>query len=163
MADTDIIVKDLSIEKKAQFNMLDLYRTLKSWFDLNGYNFFESEYKDQVKGDRKSTSIKWVGEKEINDYFKFIIRISINLPDYELIETEKEKLVDGTVTIKFNSMISSDYTDKWSGKPKLKLSRVIYDKFIATSKKEKLESEIKDETVDLFNKTKTYLNLQKFR
>ena len=41
--ETDIIVKELIIEKKAQFNMIELYKTLKSWFELHSYGFFEKE------------------------------------------------------------------------------------------------------------------------
>jgi len=72
-------------------------------------------------------------------------------------------LVDGKITIKFGASITSDYAGNYAGKPKLKLSRVIFDKFISTNKKDRLEKEIKQDTDDIFNKTKSYLNLHKFK
>jgi hypothetical protein len=163
MADVDIIIKDLAIEKAAQFNMVELYRTLKAWFDLHEYNFIEKEYKEDAVNEKRNVTIKWNAEKTISDYSKFIINIGISLKNYEIIETKNGKLVDGKITIKFSASIASDYAGNYSGKPKLKLSRAIFDKFISTNKKDRLEKEVKQDTEDIFNKTKSYLNLHKFK
>ena len=163
MADVDIIVKGLAIEKEAQFNMVELYRTLKAWFDLHEYNFIEKEYKEVAANEKKNVAIKWVAEKPASDYSKFVIRIGISLKNYEIIETKNGKQVDGKIIIKFSAEIASDYAGNYAGKPKLRLSRAIFDKFISTNKTDKLEKEIKQDTEDIFNKTKSYLNLHKFR
>ena len=69
------IVKELSISQKAQFNLVELYRTLKHWFEINGYSFFEREYEDLIKSGKKNVTIKWEGSKSIDDYSKFYIFI----------------------------------------------------------------------------------------
>ncbi len=165
MAEADWIIRgdNLVIQKKAQFNMIDLYRTLKAWFDLNGYIFHEKEYEDTIRKDKKSVAIKWAGQKYIDNYTRLVIELSITLKKYEIIETKQGKTVEGALTIKYEAYIETDYEERWENSPFLKFTRGIFDKFIATGKRERQEKEIKDDTYDIFNRTKSYLNLQKFK
>ena len=90
------VVKELSLSQKAQFNLVELYRTLKHWFEINGYSFFEREYEDLIKSGKKNVTIKWEGSKNIDDYSKFYIFIKFNIKNYELVDTPKEKLIEGS-------------------------------------------------------------------
>jgi hypothetical protein len=162
MGETDTIIKDLSIVKKAQFNMIDLYKTLKAWFDLHEYDFYERQYDDMQKGDKKAVKIKWEGQKEVDDYHKFKVKLGISLGNYDIVETKKGKSVEGDLKIGFKAQIQSDYDSKWATNPFSRFFRGIFDKFIATSRREKYEKEITQDTHDIFNRTKTYLNLEKF-
>jgi hypothetical protein len=163
MSEIDHIVKNLVIEKKSQFNMIELYRTLKAWFDLHEYTFFEREYEDTVKGSKKSVKIRWEGHKEVDDYTKYEIIIKISLKNYEIIETKKGKIVDGDLKMSFEADIEMDYEEKWTNKPAFKFFRAVFDKFVATGRRAKYEKEVKDDVHDIFNRTKSYLNLHKFR
>lgn len=162
MPEVDRIVMDLAITKKAKFSMIDLYRTLKAWFDLHEYSFFEREYEDVIKKDKKSVMLKWRGKKWIDDYSAFRINLKFTLKNYETIKTKQGKLVEGDLKITFNAEIETDYEAKWENKPVLKFTRGFFDKFVATSKRERYEKELKEDTHDIFNRTKSYLNLQKF-
>ena len=44
MAEKDMIVRGISIKYNAPFNMIDLYNSLKSWFEINKYTFYEISY-----------------------------------------------------------------------------------------------------------------------
>jgi hypothetical protein len=163
MVNVDSVVRDLKIEKKAQFDMIDLYKTMKSWFDLHEYKFAEKQYQEEVKGDKKSISIVWDGEKDVNEYTRFKLAVSISLKNYEFIETKKGKIVEGSLVIKFGAVVRSDYENRWEKSPVMVFFRGIFDKFIASNKKERYEKELKEDAYDIFHRTKAYLNLHKFR
>ena len=59
MSEIDYVIRGLNISQKSQFNLIELYKTLKYWFEINGYSFFEREYEDVVKSGKKTVSIKW--------------------------------------------------------------------------------------------------------
>ena len=161
--ETDIIVKALIIEKKAQFSMIELYRTLKTWFELHSYLFFEREYEDTIKKDKKSVKIKWEGRKEADDYTLLKLPISITLNNYEIHDIPQGKIVEGELKIKFSAEIETDFEEKWSNKPAFKFTRAIFDKFVASGKRERFEKEITEDCHDIFNRSKSDLNLQKFQ
>ncbi len=163
MSETDHIVKDLILSRKAQFNLVELYKSLKYWFEVNGYVFFEKEYEDVVKGGKKSVTIKWEGTKKINDYSKIVLSVSLKIKDYEIVETKKEKLVDCSLKVSIDGDLESDYEEKWEDRPIWKFLRAVSDRFFTEKKRNMLETMIKDDSYDIFNKTKSFLNLYKFK
>lgn len=163
MPEKDKVVKELIINQKAQFNMLEFYKFLSSWFEVNRYIFYETNYDEKRDSDKKSLKIKWNGSKDVDDYYRFSINVKIDLKDYEIIEGEKEKLVDGTLKIELTSTLISDYEEKWENGPVMKFLREVADKFFFTNKREKYIKELRDDTYDVFDKIKSFMNLQKFR
>ncbi len=162
MGEVDHIIKDLVIEKKAKFNMIDLYRTLKAWFDLHIYVFHERNYEDIIKNGKKSVKIKWEGRKLFDDYTSSKIILNISLKNYEIIETKQGKSVEGDLKISFEGDLETDYEEKWSKKPVMRFFRSIFDKYLTANKREKYEKELIEDTHDIYNRTKSYLNLHKF-
>ena len=99
----------------------------------------------------------------MDDYTKIEIKAEIDLKDYEIIEGKSEKLTNGKLNLKFKSMMVTDYEERWDKKPFLKLLRAISDKYFMANKFSVYKKEIKNDTYDVYNKTKSFLNLQKFR
>ncbi|MBT4334803.1 hypothetical protein HOD61_03235 [archaeon] len=163
MGEFDLIIKELGIKQKSKFNMIELYRTLKEWFEHQGYTLFEKEYNDIFKKDKRNLKIKWEAQKEIDDYTKFIIGIGIKITDYKIITTKTEKLVSGTISMNFEGGIESDYEEKWSSNPLQLFFRGIYDKIINTPKNEKNEKNLSNNVHEVYNKTKFFLNMYKFK
>ena len=163
MAEKVAIIPGLVIKQNAQFNMIDFYHSLKAWFELNRYNLVETQYEEKTVNAKKNLSIKWTGTKEIDDYTQFEVGVGISLGNYEIISTEKEKLASGALKIKFSSKMVTDYEDKWSNKPFMKFMRDVADKYFSTEKSEVYKKELKNDTYGIYNKAKSFLNLQKFR
>ena len=78
------------------------------------------------------------------------------------IKNKKEKLVDRKITIAFECKIVTDYEEKWESRPIWKVIRSVSDKYFNAKRKDSVEKELKEDTHDLFNKVKTFLNLYKF-
>ncbi|MDP6642153.1 MAG: hypothetical protein QGF74_02120 [Candidatus Nanoarchaeia archaeon] len=161
MAEIDYVIPAIKIEQKATFNFADLYRLLKSWFDLHSYDFFEKEYIDVLKeGGEKSDSIKWEAEKKIDDYIKFHIEIRLKLSDVVNVQTKEAMACKGVCSLKFESFIQKDYEDLWERNFFLKFSRALYDHFIMKAKYDRYADELKKETYEVFNQAKSFLNLR---
>ncbi|MFH1376204.1 MAG: hypothetical protein ABIH25_01065 [Candidatus Woesearchaeota archaeon] len=162
MSEVDYIIRDLKISQRAQFNMIEFYKTIKSWFEINRYDFYERDYQEVQKGKKKNVKITWIGEKEINDYSKLVIKVNIKLDNYEIIENTKEKLVDGKLSISFESLVESDYEKKWEISPIWQFIRSVSDKYFTEKKRKMFEKELHNDTYDICTKVKTFLNLYKF-
>jgi hypothetical protein len=72
-------------------------------------------------------------------------------------------MVEGDLKMAFEADLETDYEEKWEKNAIFKFFRAISDKYLTTSKMEKYENELKEDTHDIFNRTKSYINLQKFR
>ena len=163
MPEYDYTIRNLVIKQKATFNLIELYNTLKEWFSFHGYTLFEKEYNDEIKGNKKNLSIKWEAKKEIDEYLSFGINIGIKITNYKIITSKKEKLMEGNLKIEFESYKESDYNERWERTILTKFIRGAYDKMINNKKYEKYEKTLKNQTIEVFNKTKFFLNMYKFK
>jgi len=163
MAEEEPVVDDLSISHKSEFNMIELYHTLKDWFEINKYNFYERDHEETVSNGKKSLKIKWRGLKDADDYTRYRIDVSISLSNYEIKTQDKEKLTEGNLSLGFSSRIIEDYEERWSKGPFSRFFRDLADKFFKTNKREMFKKELKNDTYDIYTKAKSFLNLHKFR
>ncbi len=163
MAETDTVIKELLIKQKAQFDIIELYHTIKTWFDINRYSLQETEHEEKIDKGKKSISIKFQAKKTIDDYTKFEMTLNFSLSNYEIIKEENKKLLDGSLKIKISSQLKVDYEEKWEKKPIMKFLRGVSDKFFNKNRRDLYKKELEDDSYDLYNKVKSFLNLHKFR
>ncbi len=161
MAEIDYVIPALKLEQRAIFNFADLYKLLKSWFNLHNYDFFEKEYIDITKeAGEKSDSIKWEAERKVDDYVKFHIEVRIKLTDVENVELKHAMATKGICNMKFESFLEKDYEDRWERNFLVKFLRALYDHFILRSKLDRYAVELRTETYDVFNQAKSFLRLR---
>jgi len=160
MSEIDYIVQDLIIEKEGKLNVQQLYKTLRAWFNANKYFILEKEYKDILKTGSSDLNISWEAIKKADDYTKLKIRVM--LTGSEIKKTESNNIVEGNMNIKFESLLETDYEDKWEGNPLFKFVRSLFDKFGKESTRSSHENDLKEATYDLYNKIKSFLSLEKF-
>lgn len=165
MPQIDFLAKGLKIKQKSVFDLTELYKLLYRWFELHGYDFQELEYKESIEAGGKHLEIRWIADKKMDDYVKFVIRPSflvLGLQDVE-IETQegKVKTQKGEVEMRFDCYLEKDYDDKWKT-PLMRFLRGVYDKFIIKSRIEGYEGEILEELRSLMDEAKAFLNLHRF-
>ena len=165
MVEIDYCVRDLTVSHKGIFDFNELYKVMKDWFNLHKYEFYEVEYHDVLKTDEKDIRCKWVAERKVDEYTKFAIEIEIKLDNHKLVEVKKSgkkaKLSSCSLKVIITSYLKQDYQEKWEG-PVKKFVRGLHDKFISKEKYSRYEDDLKEETYNIFNEIKAYLNLQKF-
>ena len=165
MVEKDYVIskdKPLIVSKESIFNISDLYKHIKSWFDFHGYDFYEKEYHD-IDEDQKNMLIKWEGDRKIDDYLKVHIKVTITFNNITNVKTKKGITNKGKVTFKFTSFMEKDYDEKWSSNFIGKFTREIYDTFIIHNQINKRMEELKDETYEIYNEVKSFLNLHSYK
>ncbi|MBU1245472.1 MAG: hypothetical protein ABIJ20_03360 [Nanoarchaeota archaeon] len=163
MSDKDIIIKegDLDISQTAIFNFNDFYSTTKTWFKDNEYGHVEKKYEETIKGKTKDIKIGWEGNKKFDDYTKAVIKMKIKVSDSQQVEHKDEKLTKGTLKISLSADMVTDYDDKVSN-PMGKLWRGLQEKFFSPHKRFKFQKEIQEDANNLYNRIKSFLNIQKY-
>ncbi len=159
MSEKDIIVPKLVLKAVTVFDIKAFYKILKNWFSEFGYNVKEEEFTSVIN---EGTEIKWEASRFVDDYTKFIIKTTIKFNNVKYVETKKGKMTQAEVNVKLVSLIESDYQERWE-KPTTKFLRGVYDKFIQSDKVGDYRKELINDTNNVFNEIKAYLNLQKLR
>lgn len=165
MSMKDFIATAIKVKQKSIFDLDELYLLLYKWFELYGYDFQEQEYRDIAKAGKKDLEVRWYAEKKIDDYIKFVIKISFMVVGMEDIELEEEgvkrKSKKGTVEFRFDAYLLKDYEDRWAGAA-LKFLRDVYDKYVIKGRIESLETELQGELYKFIDEIKAFLNMHRF-
>ena len=158
MSEIDYVLKNIKVtEKDTQIDFKKFYQFLNKLLVDNGYFVMEKEYINKLKDDIKNKSIRLNAVKRMDDYSRFFISIRLKLLDAVEVEGEKELFYHGDVSLNFECYIEKDYNNKWEKNAILKFLRTIYDYVFLRSVFTEYEKQIKEETYDIFNKTKNYL------
>tara|TARA_Y100000310_G_scaffold343359_1_gene450597 strand:+ start:5901 stop:6374 length:474 start_codon:yes stop_codon:yes gene_type:complete len=152
------VTQEIKVSHKAKLNMADLYSVLKKWFEKHDYSVNEKEYSDSGGGNFK---VKWATSKEIDDYHKYNIDVTIKGKDCKVVEEKGDKLVEGKVEVTFEAYVEFDYDEKW-GSPIRRFFRDSYDKWIMGDKTDEIKQGLVDETYDVVNKTRAFLRQHHF-
>jgi hypothetical protein len=98
------------IKYKGVIDIDNIYKNIKSWFNSNNYDFFEKENTEKNKPQGNTLILKMVGEREVDDYVKFIVEVDID----EMLRIKKvNKGYSGEARIILRARIIIDYKDNW--------------------------------------------------
>ena len=164
MSQKDFIFSGVKIKQGSVFDLDELYVLLYKWFELYGYDFQEQEYRDIEKAGKKQIEIRWYAEKKIDDYVKYVIKISMMVVGMESVEIEEEgvkrKSKKGTLEFRFDAYLEKDYENRWEGGA-MKFLREVYDKYIIKGRIESLENELQGELYKFMDEIKAFLNMHR--
>jgi len=129
-----------------------------------GFGIVENSYSEKIKGDSKDISIKWSGNQEVNDYFKYSITINFQIIGLKNVEIEKdgqrEMTNKGSIEISIKGSLILDYNGEYETKPIMRFLRGIYNKWIIPSKIESLASKLAESCDNFLGQAKAYLALE---
>ncbi len=162
MSEIDYVVRNLTVKQEAVTDFSALYKVLKKWFEDNRYDLLEKEYIDILKDKEKELSIKWAGEKKVDEYTKFVIEIKIKGREFAEVYVKGKKFMKGEIVFKIESLLEKDYEDVWENRPIAKFIRGVYDKFILAKHFSDYEEKLREDTYAIHSEIKAFLNLQKF-
>lgn len=89
MADKDFIAKGVTIRWNGLFDLEEVYKKSKGWFDMKVMEFKEEKYIEKIKGGSKQIEIKWTATKKVSNYFKQVFEIGILIIGMTQVEVEK--------------------------------------------------------------------------
>jgi hypothetical protein len=148
----------LQIRHKGVFDLDRLYSEITGWINDHDYGFQEKEHSD--KGKDKGKEIKYVfsGEKETTSYFKYNIKIILELNE---INPLSENLVSGNAKITLHSNVSLDHKDHWSHNALSDFFFKFYNNYVIKEKAEAQIGMLQTETFELWDLIKDILEFNR--
>lgn len=135
MVDKEYIAKGVTLRWTGVFELEEVYKKSKEWFDTKLMDFKEEKYSEKIKNNGKQLEIKWKATKKVGEYFKQVIEIGILVLGMTKVEVEKDgrKLVleKGDIEFQVEVYLLKNANDKFTeGSFYKKLYEIIYRKRI---------------------------------
>ena len=166
MAEIRTIVDHITAQYTGIFNVKELHDTFKTWITDKGYQDQELQNFETVKEKGKEIYIKSEPTKKASDYIKFMIRAQFDLKEVQPVEIEKDgvrkTMHKGTVTLILDGFLITDYENRWEQKPMYVFMRTLYDKFFFKIHTTKFSETLKEDTENLLDTLKSFLNMYKY-
>ena len=163
MAEFDYVPGPLKVSQEATFDMMELYKLGRSWYKKHGYDFYEKEYISSHKEDARNASIKWEGERKVDDYIRFHVEVRVKFKNLRDVQGKKKMMNTGEVSFSIESYIEKDYESNWESGFMTKFIRGVYDTFIIRGKIDKDKERLEREANELYNEVRTFLKVHQPR
>ena len=160
MAEQEFLAKGAKLKWNGIFDMTNVYKKLKSWFDSKGYDFKETQYLERIKANGKQLEIVWKATKKQSDYFMYTIEVLFLVIGLNKVEVEREgkkfPMEKGEVEIQFTAYLTKDYKDKWKDS---QFKKNLYERFIVKDRILGYKGDIYEDVYSLMSEAKTMLEL----
>ena len=165
MAEKKQVVDNETIAYDGLFEGTELYKVIDKFFQDKGYDKAELIHDEHVGETGKDVTVIVEGNIKANDYTKKVINLKIFIKGLKDVVLEKNKhkikLQQGKVTVILNSFMMSDVEGKWESKPMFVFMRALVDRYLYRYYINKIEQEVKDDTLHMKALIKSFLNLHK--
>nr|AQS33998.1 hypothetical protein [uncultured archaeon] len=158
MVEVDLVLKGIETSKEGYLDMRDLYGLIKNFLDNIRYSIilekehFVSENEIKIKIDAK---------KAINDYIKFVLKITITGSRLKKVKLKEKETYEGQFTVRLRAEIEKDYEDTYEEKPMLKFFRELFDYLVKVSDFNRFNKMIKTDLFSLRDEIKAYFEIEK--
>ena len=144
MSTREYVAKGVVVRWSGLFDLEEVYKKSKEWFDTRVMNFKEEKYVEKIKGNSKQLEIKWKATKKVSDYYRQVFEIGILIIGLTKVEVEKEGrklyLEKGDIEFQFDVYLVKNANDRFEdGSFYKKVYEKIYKK------------RINDYLIDLYN------------
>ncbi|MBT3395380.1 hypothetical protein HOA59_03525 [archaeon] len=167
MSESIPICSGLKLKWKGPFDMDELYKSIKYWLDYNGYgderkSFKEERYVERSKGDSKQLEIGWKAEKQVGDYFSYVIELTYFVIGLKKIKIQKDgkefTTSQADLELRLSAKLVKDPKNKW----KNEIMRGFYERFIIPQRIEDHKIALYQKIYSLHDEIKTFLELHKY-
>ncbi len=153
------------IKYKGVFSFKDFYNFCYQWLtDDVGLDVMETKYSEKIVGDAKNIDIKWVGQRNMTDYFRFDAEVLFNVTGLKKVEISqngaKVESNTGSVEVKVRGILVRDYDGKFETTAFKKFMREIYEKWIIKPRIDEFAGKIIEDCDEFLTQGKAYLDLE---
>ncbi len=165
MAEKETIYSS-SMKYDGIFSFKDFYKFCYEWLTEETHMDFvmEGKYEEKIKGDEKEVVVEWEGQKKITDYFRFDIKVKMEIKRLKEVEVMQDgikvKANSGSAKIGVKGILVRDYESKFEGTAFRKFMRSIYEKWIITSRIKQFEDYVASKCDEFLGQAKAYLDLE---
>lgn len=144
----------IRIKKSGVFNFDGLYKDMKDWFIDHEYLFNEKEHTEKDLPQGREILMKWIAERDIDDYAKFKIEINFMIEKFMKLNGKTK----AELKIIYFAQIDLDYKNNWQKNSLYKFLFFMYNNYIIKSKiLTNYEPKLKKDVDDLREIVKGYL------
>ena len=165
MSERKIVVDTLRLTYQGLFHLNELYRIIDKWLREKGYDKYERKNFEHIYKDGKQVEVELEPWKKFTDYAKCSIKMNMLFTGVKdvvvTIDGKKRNLNQGKVMITFLGILETDYEHRWEKKAILYFLRSIFDLWIYKVNTDKFEAFIAEDTNQLYQRIKSYLNLHR--
>lgn len=166
MAERKIIVDKLRLTYEGLFSVSELFKLVDTYFREKGYDKREKMNFEKVTPTGKFINLEIQPWKKFTDYVKCEVEMRLVMSDLKEVEVEREgvkiKLNQGKVQIVFDGWLTTDYENRWEGKPFFYFLRTIFDKYIYRVYTNKYEHHVIEDVNQIHDRIKGLLNLYRY-
>ena len=147
------------------FNFKDFYKFCYDWLtEEMGFHVSEAEYEEKIGGNTKDMLIKWEGQRELTDYFRFDVKVEFRITNLSKVELNRDgkkiKTNEGSATVKVKGVLVRDYKGKFEVSASKKFMRSVYEKWIIPSRVEEFQGKIAGDCDEFLSQAKAFLDLE---
>ena len=166
MAEREIVVDHLRLSYEGLFSATELYKLLDTWFRDMGYDKRETKSIERVAPEGKYIEMEFLPWKKITDYAVNEIRLRVIMQNVKEVEVEQDdqkiKLNQGSIQFVFDGYLTTDYENRWEGKPFFYFLRTMFDKYFYRSYTYGFRQNVVDNVNNLIIQLKSFLNLYRY-
>jgi hypothetical protein len=153
------------IKYSGVFSFKDFYNFCYQWLTEEiGLYVMETKYSEKIAGDSKTIEVRWEGQMDMTDYFRFEADVSFNIVGLKKVEIAQEGVkVDsnkGSVEIRVKGTLVRDYNGKFETSAFSKFLREIYEKWVIKPRIDEFAGKIVSDCDEFLAQGKAYLDLE---
>ncbi len=166
MSEKNLIIDQLRLNYSGLFEFHEMFKLIDGWFYEKGYDKLEKKNEEQTTPSGRVVEIELRPWKKTTDYAKNEIRVRIFIKEMKDVTVERDgkkmKVQQGDIHMIFDAFLESDYENRWESKPFFYFLRTLFDKFVYRVYTNKFEGVLANDTHDLYNRIKAFLNLYRY-
>ena len=147
------------------FSVSEFYKIIDEWLLDKGYDRVEKVNEEIVEENSKQVRLWLEPFKKISDYAKIVLRLNIIMGDITEVMTEidgvKKRLNKGTVEMRFEAMVETDYEGRLENRAIYFFLRYLFDRFFYRIYTKQADIRALEDANLLYEEVKSYLNIQK--
>jgi len=166
MPERHLVIDHLKFGYEGLFNAGELFSIISSFFFEKGYDWYEKVNEEQVTPAGKQIHIVVFPWKNVSDYYRIMVKVTLNITDLKEVEVEQQgqslRMGQGVLRMTTDAYVMSDRKGKWSGSTLKWFFMIMTEKYFYRDHLAKFETWVKSDVEDLMHKIKTYLNTNKY-
>src|SRR3989344_2350689 len=158
MGERKLVVDHLKFSYEGLFNLSELYSLISSWFYEKGWDWYEKNNHESVTAEGRQIHLVLQPWKNTSDFHKIQMKMVVNFMDVKEIEVQHNgqslTLNQGMVRITIDGYVVSDRFNEWTHKPVYWFLTVLGERYFNRNHFEKMETWVKSDIDDLYQKIK---------
>lgn len=140
------------------FDLDRLYSELCKWIKTHEYDFYEPKHSDKDKPRGKELKYTLEGEREVDDYFKYYLKMYLFGQDLTPVS---DNLVKGVVKVNFTGYVELDWKKKWGHSSFTNFLFKVYNNYIIKHSVERQRDLLFEDLVEFQDVAKNVLEFNR--